>query len=767
MKLFRKWFTLVELIVVITILAILGTIAFISLQWYAKDARDSVRIQDVANIKKSLELFVTETWLYPVPSNATDITYSWWVAWQQWTVWDSVQENLSQLNKKPVDPILETEYSYSRTNSKTEYEISWVLEWWWGLSSHSIINKANAATAYMALVGWNYNGQVLKVSTGGLDYLLALPSITTTDILTTDVVTNAANKSLVYHGEANLASNYSSIEWFTASGWFDYGSSDIVVFKWSRDELWFSAAKVELVKNLQNAYSGTLLSFKTEFSELLSFNAETNRDSATNFALGMFESIPQFSKNLLVAPFEPTAVSWLQLWLDGDDIYSMTKDGSNKVSQWNDKSGNNNHAVQATWDNQPVFTPNGISGRWSLIFDGSNDFLSIANDATLNFDSGAGYTIFLVANYRGYTAKGSSINVLLGKWDGLHATPGYSLETGVANNIVVKTGSNELVEYSVESIQDDDVIITAVMDNAATESKVYRNKRVWLLNTSATVAGDNSGDLVVGADTGSSRYAEWDYAEVLIYNRPLWDAERESVYNYLAKKWNLEFTPRSISDLALWLDASNESTVTRSSGQVTAWQDKSGNGNDLTQGTSSNQPLFQENWFNGRPTVLFDGTDDNLTLGSQLIATGDQWDAFVVLDNLNAGADDDYILSQWLSTAGNRTIFLFHRESGLEAFNGSTGAQPSGSTTLVSNKPYIFGSSYDGTNLAVHINGQQDASISAGAMTLSDIPLYLWSSSQSTRFWNGNVSEVIFFKKKLSGAEKGQIIQYLRNKWGI
>jgi hypothetical protein len=112
-------------------------------------------------------------------------------------------------------------------------------------------------------------------------------------------------------------------------------------------------------------------------------------------------------------------------------------------------------------------------------------------------------------------------------------------------------------------------------------------------------------------------------------------------------------------------------------------------------------------------------------LGSQLIATGDQWDAFVVLDNLNAGADDDYILSQWLSTAGNRTIFLFHRESGLEAFNGSTGAQPSGSTTLVSNKPYIFGSSYDGTNLAVHINGQQDASISAGAMTLSDIPLYL------------------------------------------
>jgi len=39
----KKAFTLVELIVVITILTILGTIAFISLQGYSRDARDSTR----------------------------------------------------------------------------------------------------------------------------------------------------------------------------------------------------------------------------------------------------------------------------------------------------------------------------------------------------------------------------------------------------------------------------------------------------------------------------------------------------------------------------------------------------------------------------------------------------------------------------------------------------------------------------------------------------------------------------------------------------
>ena len=54
----KKAFTLVELIVVITILAILGTIAFISLNGYSAQARDSKRLTDVnqATSKINIEL---------------------------------------------------------------------------------------------------------------------------------------------------------------------------------------------------------------------------------------------------------------------------------------------------------------------------------------------------------------------------------------------------------------------------------------------------------------------------------------------------------------------------------------------------------------------------------------------------------------------------------------------------------------------------------------------------------------------------------------
>jgi len=61
-KINKQAFTLVELIVVITILAILWTIAFISLAWYSQDARDSTRISDLSTMKTSLELFHLNAW---------------------------------------------------------------------------------------------------------------------------------------------------------------------------------------------------------------------------------------------------------------------------------------------------------------------------------------------------------------------------------------------------------------------------------------------------------------------------------------------------------------------------------------------------------------------------------------------------------------------------------------------------------------------------------------------------------------------------------
>lgn len=60
MKKVQKGFTLVELIVVITILAILGTIAFISLQGYSQDAKNSKVTSDVRTLTSAIETSMTD-----------------------------------------------------------------------------------------------------------------------------------------------------------------------------------------------------------------------------------------------------------------------------------------------------------------------------------------------------------------------------------------------------------------------------------------------------------------------------------------------------------------------------------------------------------------------------------------------------------------------------------------------------------------------------------------------------------------------------------
>ena len=73
-----------------------------------------------------------------------------------------------------------------------------------------------------------------------------------------------------------------------------------------------------------------------------------------------------------------------------------------------------------------------------------------------------------------------------------------------------------------------------------------------------------------------------------------------------------EFTPTSSS--LLWLDASDETTITKDSdGLVSQWNDKSGNGHHATQSTPSNQPTFDTDHING-------GSSDWLNLPSDIYA---------------------------------------------------------------------------------------------------------------------------------------------------
>lgn len=179
------WFTLVELIVVITILAILWSIAFISLKWYALNARDWTRITDMRNISKSLVLFFTKTGRYPHPENVSTITASWTTIRYQWYAWNMVLStiwiwNVSQGSAK--NPLSGEYYSYIIDWNNTQHSIIGYFESWDSFSFNSIIPKVNASFTWWLIKTLGANLWLLIDKATSLPVHEQFPEWTTIDI---------------------------------------------------------------------------------------------------------------------------------------------------------------------------------------------------------------------------------------------------------------------------------------------------------------------------------------------------------------------------------------------------------------------------------------------------------------------------------------------------------------------------------------------------------------------------------------------------------
>ncbi|MDP2090993.1 MAG: LamG-like jellyroll fold domain-containing protein [Candidatus Gracilibacteria bacterium] len=324
-------FTLVELIVVISILAILGTIAFITLGGYSRDARDNIRISDISIMKTSLELYQLDSGKYPIPTDGIDITYSGSTVWNQGSFGETVHANLSKLNKIPLDPSTNKEYTYSITMNKNEYEVSGILEGdeismnsekphpspllrgegIVGVNKKEIsynpssplrrgavgevglgeLRRVSAGTTEaIAYVTGNYNGLMTKSLSGTICNVLSLPTIITNDTSITDLQQIITEKRFVYNGYKNLPSTFRGSK-FKQNGGFDFAPAKIIAYSdtGSCSELINNndySARLELLKGLQDSYSGTILVDKGKIKDLglLDINISTPSNDVINYA---------------------------------------------------------------------------------------------------------------------------------------------------------------------------------------------------------------------------------------------------------------------------------------------------------------------------------------------------------------------------------------------------------------------------------------------------------------------------------------------------
>lgn len=156
----KQAFTLVELIVVITILAILGTIAFISLQGYSQDAKNSKVTSDVSSLAQKVNIKTTEangatlrellvaSWTI-LTSNEVTWTWAWVLINNNATTWNYAVGTLN------FGLLGEDRNKFSDEATGKDYLYAFLAEGRTAL--YSVAGQIrDAAGNYTAVVKWNY-----------------------------------------------------------------------------------------------------------------------------------------------------------------------------------------------------------------------------------------------------------------------------------------------------------------------------------------------------------------------------------------------------------------------------------------------------------------------------------------------------------------------------------------------------------------------------------------------------------------------------------
>jgi hypothetical protein len=327
------------------------------------------------------------------------------------------------------------------------------------------------------------------------------------------------------------------------------------------------------------------------------------------------------SFNIGNRPWKPGDIS-TTAWYDAADTSTITESGGS-VSQWDDKSGNGYHAFELTASNQPQTGVDTINGLNVLTVD--QDYLRAVTPTGVpagTFPTSIQITGVIKKTGSPLTFEAFATRTVVG-------TPAPIDNFNERRQIGNSGTDTFLTGVDIRTLTD-----TTILSELANTSglKEWVNGTLNMDESSGTYA-DNSSVLLLGTRGDAVTRFRGQWGE-FIFTTELSESDRQKVEGYLAWKWGLvanlpdshpykyeppvyatklpEWTP-ALTDTIGWWDSSDAATITESSGSVSQWDDKSGNGFDLTQLNGSRQPRWGVGaQINGLNVIHYEGTLDNM-----------------------------------------------------------------------------------------------------------------------------------------------------------
>ena len=261
------------------------------------------------------------------------------------------------------------------------------------------------------------------------------------------------------------------------------------------------------------------------YAEPLVFTARTTA-KARAFRPGFNPSPVSTAKFLDGDTPAPLRAAGLKLWVRAD-AGVIASAGS--VSAWADQSGNGNHLVQTTAASQPRLVEGAANGLPVVRFDGQGDAMLFTTRLTKI------RTVFWVVRADG--SSNTDYRFLLGD------SSLYDLCSGTPSAIWSST-------YTSASVRNGETRLNGALVNGTTTARPTTLSAISLVTTGDVTADAFSRDRTVGRSWWG------DLAELLVYDRPLSDSERETIEGYLAAKY------------ALWVPTVVAPTISPAGGRI-------------------------------------------------------------------------------------------------------------------------------------------------------------------------------------------------------
>lgn len=237
---------------------------------------------------------------------------------------------------------------------------------------------------------------------------------------------------------------------------------------------------------------------------------------------------------------------------------------------------------------------------------------------------------------------------------------------------------------------------------------------------------------------------------------------------------SIEF-PASLSDLGLWLDASDLSSLILSGSSVTEWRDKGRFSNHVSTSNGSEQPTLTSNALNSRPVVTFNGSNI-LRKSAPVGLTGlNDWNFFIVCKFTSSAAigilasiwNNSGSQISWAIGKSNTDVFLYHCGDNGTFQDALNHSDTHDDEYILVEVRHTAGTALEQIEIDGVISGNNGL---ANGLFASTADLRIGSRFQGgadINLWNGDLAELIIYSRILSVDEQTSMRAYLFEKWGV